>query len=65
MEVLMEYGSIIAPIILIELIMKVVAIRDILKHKDDVRWDAKIWMAVVILMTLGWGVYYLAGKTNA
>jgi hypothetical protein len=65
MDVLMEYGMIIAPIILIELVMKVVAIRDILRNKDDVRWDARLWIAIVIIMTLGWGVYYLVGKSNA
>ena len=57
-----ELLPVLLPVILVELAMKAVAIRDILKTARPIRGDKRIWIGVVVLMTLGWAVYFLFGK---
>ena len=53
----------IIPLAVIEMVMKIVALRDVWRRKDiesEVRWG---WTIVIVLVsTLGWLVYLLAGR---
>jgi len=53
----------IIPLAVIEMVMKIVALRDIWRRKDiesEVRWG---WTIVIVLVSvLGWLVYLIAGR---
>ena len=55
--------ALIAPLAVIELAMKIIALMDVWKRKDidsEVRWG---WTIVIVLVgTLGWLVYFIAGR---
>ena len=55
--------ALIAPLAVIELAMKIIALMDVWKRQDiesEVRWG---WTIVVVLVgTLGWLVYFIAGR---
>ncbi|XFA98671.1 hypothetical protein ACAG96_07325 [Candidatus Izemoplasma sp. B36] len=64
-EYLIENAAIVLPILVLEISMKIIAIIDILKNKDLIRWNYKIMIAIVTFVTLGWGFYYLFGKVES
>ena len=55
--------ALIAPLAVIELAMKIIALMDVWKRKDidsEVRWG---WTIVIVIVgTLGWLVYFIAGR---
>ena len=54
------------PLILIELIMKVVALRDLWTREGFSSQDRWLWTAaIVVISTLGWLAYLLAGRNGA
>ena len=55
--------ALIVPLAVIELALKIVALVDVWRRKDidsEVRWG---WTIVIVLVsTLGWLVYFIAGR---
>ncbi len=58
-----SYIGIILPLIFIEIIMKIIAIVDVLKKDREVRWSKTGWIISIIIFTLiGWLLYFLFGR---
>ena len=59
-----ELLPVLLPLLIVELTMKVVAIRDILKTDRKLRFDRRIWIFLILFMTLGWAIYFIFGKED-
>ena len=63
LELIIEMLPLIIPIILIDLVFKIIVIIDILKEDRRVKGGNKIvWIVVCMLVNFGWVIYLIFGK---
>lgn len=63
LDLIIEMLPLIIPIILIDLVFKIIVIIDILKEERVVKGGNKIvWIVVSLVINFGWVIYLIFGK---